>query len=284
MKIAVCSDLHLEFGDLILNNTDDADVLVLAGDILIADALDRDLPDFEKLDVEELSKLSTNEIRALRYLRFVDRVSKQFPQVVVIAGNHEFYKGKWVKSLEILRNAYGKFPNVHFLENNHVTFSDVTFVGGTLWTDMNNGDPLTLYSVKGVMNDFRVIHNDARGYTKLHPSHTVARHRATLNYIEEVVNSDPDKKYVVVGHHAPTMQSIHPDYISDTVVNGAYASNLSEFILDHPQIKLWVHGHIHYVFDYMVGETRVVCRPRGYAGSSSDFELVRNFKPMIVEV
>jgi predicted phosphodiesterase len=35
MKIAVCSDLHLEFGDLDLANDQDADVLVLGGDILL---------------------------------------------------------------------------------------------------------------------------------------------------------------------------------------------------------------------------------------------------------
>ncbi len=34
MKIAVCSDLHLEFGDLDLHNDEGADVLILGGDIL----------------------------------------------------------------------------------------------------------------------------------------------------------------------------------------------------------------------------------------------------------
>jgi hypothetical protein len=47
-------------------------------------------------------------------------------------------------------------------------------------------------------------------------------------------------------------------------MNGAYSSDLSEFILDHPQIKMWTHGHMHDTFDYLVGSTRVVCNPRGY--------------------
>jgi hypothetical protein len=34
--------------------------------------------------------------------------------------------------------------------------------------------------------------------------------------------------------------------------------------MDHPQIKLWTHGHTHEDFDYMVGSTRIVCNPRGY--------------------
>jgi len=53
-------------------------------------------------------------------------------------------------------------------------------------------------------------------------------------------------------------------------MNGGYASDLSNFILDHPQIKLWTHGHMHQCFDYMIGSTRVVCNPRGYEGHEPD--------------
>jgi hypothetical protein len=49
-------------------------------------------------------------------------------------------------------------------------------------------------------------------------------------------------------------------------MNGAYSSDLNDFILDHPQIKLWTHGHTHEPFDYMIGSTRIVCNPRGYSG------------------
>ena len=49
-------------------------------------------------------------------------------------------------------------------------------------------------------------------------------------------------------------------------MNGGYASDLSDLILDNPQIKFWTHGHIHTQFDYMIGTTRILCNPRGYAG------------------
>ena len=39
MKIALCSDLHLEFEDIDLKNTEGAEVLVLSGDIMIAEDL-----------------------------------------------------------------------------------------------------------------------------------------------------------------------------------------------------------------------------------------------------
>jgi hypothetical protein len=64
-------------------------------------------------------------------------------------------------------------------------------------------------------------------------------------------------------------------------MNGGYHSDLSEFILDRPAIKLWTHGHTHEEFDYMIGDTRVVCNPRGYIGYE---ELANNFKLKVVEV
>ena len=44
MKISVASDLHLEFGDLNIVNRDDADVLILSGDILVAADIGRPDP------------------------------------------------------------------------------------------------------------------------------------------------------------------------------------------------------------------------------------------------
>ena len=87
-----------------------------------------------------------------------------------------------------------------------------------------------------------------------------------MSYIQSVVDSDATKKYVVVGHHAPTPLSIHEKYKKEYYMNGGYHSDLSEFILDRPQIVLWTHGHMHDPCDYMMGETRVVCNPRGYKG------------------
>jgi 3',5'-cyclic AMP phosphodiesterase CpdA len=44
MKIAVTSDVHLEFGDLDLHNDENADVLILSGDICVAADLGRPDP------------------------------------------------------------------------------------------------------------------------------------------------------------------------------------------------------------------------------------------------
>jgi Icc-related predicted phosphoesterase len=120
-----------------------------------------------------------------------------------------------------------------------------------------------------MMNDYRVIRNDEHGYSKLRPAHTVHRHQQTLSYLKQVLADMKDKKVVFVGHHAPSAMSTHDRYKHNVhyIMNGGYHSELSEFILDHPQLVLVTHGHMHDPFDYNIGTTRVVCNPRGYKGA-----------------
>lgn len=268
MKIKLVSDLHLEFSDINIQNEHDYDVLILSGDILIAE----DLYNHPEINYShlEIKVLQHGQARAHRFRDFLRRCSFQFPHVVYVAGNHEFYHGKWVKTLTVLRDECAKFPNIYFLERDTKVIDDVTFIGGTLWTDMNKGNPLTLHAARDLLNDFRLIRNDEKEFTALTPMDTAIRHNQTLQYFKEVLRNNKDNKCVVVGHHTPSWQSCHEQYKHDTLLNACYHSELSEFILDHPQIKLWTHGHTHHCFDYMIGDTRVVCNPRGYAGYEPD--------------
>jgi hypothetical protein len=102
-----------------------------------------------------------------------------------------------------------------------------------------------------------------------------------LKLIDEVTKYMATEKIVVVGHHAPSKLSTKPQYQDDVMVNGAYSSDLSEFILDRPMIKVWTHGHTHHTFDYMIGSTRIVCNPRGYHGYEDRAD---NFQLQYIEV
>ena len=267
MKIAVCSDLHLEFSDINLKNEEGAEVLILSGDIMIAEDLhNHPETSYGMYSSVNLADLGRRQLVALRFRDFLKRVSFQFPNVIYIAGNHEFYHGRWKASLDHLREECNKFPNVYFLENDLKVINDITFIGATLWTDCNKGDPLTLHALTDMMNDYRIIRNDDKGFSKLRPANTMHRHQQTLSYLKQVLPDLKDSKVVFVGHHTPSHQSIHEKYKKDHLMNGGYHSDLSEFILDHPQITLWTHGHTHEPFDYMIGETRIVCNPRGYSG------------------
>jgi Icc-related predicted phosphoesterase len=273
MKIQLVSDLHLEFEDVNIKNESNADVLILSGDILVADDLRNQPADLSLADIPDEGYGRAR--RALRYRDFFLRVSFQFEHVIYIMGNHEHYHGKFDKSAGIIRETIGylNIHNIHLLDRDIKEIDGVHFVGGTMWTDCNKGDPMTQYHLEHCMTDFRVIRIAGENFKKFLPMRTVMEFTKTRDYFKTVIGNLPkDAKIVVCSHHAPSHLSIHEIYKNDTLMNGGYSSDLSEFILDHPQIKLWTHGHMHNNFDYMIGDTRVVCNPKGYPGENGDFE------------
>lgn len=314
MKIAICSDLHLEFGDINLQNTDNADVLILGGDICVAADIGR--PDDNNV---------FEGARSNRITDFFKRCSFQFPHVICIMGNHEHYNGDFATSGNKIKSMLesNMLSNVYFLDKEIKTIDDVIFVGGTLWTDMNEHNEMTMNHVSHRMNDFRCVKNSLRmisrkvpiyepnpdwtedgkngnkyatkeggGYIEIghkrkeeashfSPEDAYDDHKKMVGYIQSVIEGKFDQKFVVVGHHAPSKLSTHPRYKHDELMNGAYSSSLDEYILEHPQIKLWTHGHTHEDFDYMVGSTRIVCNPRGYINYE---DRANNFQLKCVEV
>ena len=263
MKIAVCSDLHLEFGDLELENTGNADVLVLGGDIFIA----AELRDFMYDDSGLVTVTATARAKAERYVDFVSRCAARFPHVILIMGNHEHYHGDFATSAKTIRQAFETLSNVYFLDKESRIIDGVLFYGGTLWTDMNGEDPNTMHRIRMMMNDFNCVKNTSEEGKKIFmPEDAVEDHYAFRRGLDAVLEQHPDLPVVVCGHHAPSRASTHPRYKNEIIMNGAYSTNLDNYILDRRQIRLWTHGHTHEDFDYMIGTTRIVCNPRGYDG------------------
>jgi hypothetical protein len=241
MKISIASDLHLEFGPLELPG---GEVLILAGDIC-------EYRSFKK--------------RRQNIVDFFDNQCSKYQQVFMVLGNHEAYHHRLDKTYNDFKSLLP--PNVTLLENETVDYRGVVFMGATLWTDLHRGNPMTMMTVKEAMNDYRVIQNyypNTGLYHRLTPEFTYQLHNNTLDYFRKNLKSYQDRPVVVITHHGPSYQSIHEKYRGHHHMNGGYVSDLSEFILDHPQIHTWCHGHVHNRFDYQIGSTRVLCNPRGY--------------------
>jgi Icc-related predicted phosphoesterase len=246
MRVNLVSDLHLEFGPQTLPG---GEVLILAGDIC------------------EYRALKNNEMVEL----FFTAQCSKYDRVFMVMGNHEHYHHKFHKTYDDLKATLP--ANVTLLENEMVEYNGVVFLGATLWSDLNKGDPVTAFTLKGFMNDYKVIQNyyPERGlYYKLTPEWTAETHEKTKQYFKIVLDQNKDKPVVVVTHHAPSFASVNEKFKNDTTINGGYASELSEFILDNPQIKVWCHGHMHDPVDYMIGDTRVLANPRGYLPYEAD--------------
>jgi Icc-related predicted phosphoesterase len=260
MKINLVSDMHLNFADIELPG---GDVLIMAGDIMEAGHFRR--ADNAKKDT----------FLADRYRRFLAEEMPKYRKVIYVMGNHEHYNNSYDDTPDSLRR---ELPgNVHFLEQEGVQIDDVWFFGATFWTDMNRGNPTSMQVIKQSMSDFRVIkfghgikmdslYGDSYYTNSFTPAYAASVFKDTVNKLRVFLDEHKDDKVVVVSHHAPSSMSIDPMYKDDHHMNGAYYSDLSELILDNPQIKTWVHGHMHNQSDYMIGDTRVVTNPRGYMG------------------
>jgi len=261
MRISIASDVHLEFGGWRVHNPSKSDLLILAGDILVAHHL-----------------TSQKDHKAKKAaIEFLDSVKGEFDHVIAIMGNHELYNGDFATTPNILRDEYSK-RGIVFLDNEVTTINDVKFIGGTMWTSCNNRDPIAMIHIKMGMNDFQYIRKNGKLFTT---TDACDEFDAFVKLVK-AENDPTQKKTVVISHHAPSRRSIHEKYLSmGGDINYGYYSDLDNFIADS-KIDLWVHGHTHDPSDYHLGDTRVVCNPRGYVGH----EIPRNFVffPLEVEI
>lgn len=261
MKIHVVSDLHLERG---YQELPGGEVLVLAGDIA------------EARDIQQCfhsTRLLDGDIPpgAYRFQDFFKIECAKYERVFYVMGNHEHYRHRLDRTADLIRSYLPS--NVRLMDDDAEIYRGVLFLGGTLWTDVNKGNPIDIHAVKfGMIGDQSIkYHNPATDvYHKLTPEVTMKLHKNTLDYFRFMLNEKPDIPAVVITHHAPSTMSIDERYQYDAL-NAAYVSDLSDFILDHPNIRYWFHGHTHSHKDYTIGGTRVICNPRGYIGFDSNY-------------
>ena len=245
-----CSDFYA------YNDVEPCDILIIAGDFTIASYFNK--------GIDSPYSHIADECRA-----FFLKASMDYKHVFYIPGNHEAYKGYFDDNDEILARELSGFSNVHYLQNKSFTYEGVKFIGGTLWTNCYNSNLVAMNTIRHCLNDYRVVNYRKYNYRKFTPEDSIDEHNKTLRFFtDELKNCD---KAVIISHHAPSRDSVNLKYIDDYYMNSGYYSALDSFILDHPQIKLWTHGHMHDSVDYNIGDTRIVCNPRGYRDENKGF-------------
>jgi Icc-related predicted phosphoesterase len=247
IKLQIVSDLHLEFADIEIKNAG-ADALALCGDICVA------------------KYLATDGTKGNLFKDFFKRVADEFPVVFYVMGNHEHYDGHFESTAEKIEKILP--GNVTLLDNEYIDFFGYGIVGGTLWTKFD--DTFTEYQVNSGLNDFRLIRTGPE-FRRFQVADTFKEHDKMLKLIKK---TKPD---IVLGHHAPSFNSVSPEYRDSrySYLNPAYCTELTEFILDNPSIKLWAHGHVHSSHDYTIGDTRIFANPRGYRDENREFNSSR---------
>lgn len=243
MKLGIASDLHLSFGEMNPEFFDwRGDVLLLAGD------LDED--DFLRKHCR----------------KFFDQVSEMATWVLIIAGNHEFYRSELDTTEGHLRKFLEEWSNIILLKNEVFRVAHVDIFGGTMWTDYH-GSPIAEWHAQANLNDFKKIRIKGKAYRKIIPRDILVEYQKCYNALLDFLYNDEDgRTKVVMTHHAPSMQSVPPRYRNDYELNKAYCNHFERLIEENPRISTWVHGHTHDFFQYKIGETDVFCNPRGYPG------------------
>lgn len=245
MKIQYASDLHLEFADnwryLKQNPLEKAgDILVLAGDIgYIGD---------ENYSMHP----------------FWNMVADQYQQVLVIPGNHEFYKYYDISSLpdgELLRIR----PNIKVYYNAVVKIDNVEFILSTLWAHIPIQDAYV--TELGVTDFHRIMyHDDILTFEQFNQEH-----ERCMDFLRKACESAGSEHRIIVTHHVPSFKLSSPDF-KGSRINGAFVSEECDFI-EHCGAEYWIYGHSHRNMDGVIGKTQCVSNQLGYVfhGEHSSF-------------
>lgn len=246
MNLQYCSDLHIEFQEnkafLKANPIQPVgDILIIAGDLVPFAVMDK-------------------------HKDFFNYCANHFEQTYWIPGNHEYY------GADIMQKS-GSFhekikSNVHLLNNKVIEHENVRLLFTTLWTKIN---PAHQWEIERGMNDFHVI---KYGRFRFTADRVNAFYEENKQFLTNALVENSEKTNVVVTHHVPTFQHYPPQF-KGSILNEAFAVELTEFIEEH-QPSYWIYGHHHQnTPEFKIGETHLLTNQLGYVNHNEhvDFKL-----------
>ena len=245
MRLHVMSDLHLECASFEVPETD-SDIVILAGDIGIG----------------------------IEGVLWAQRVFDK--PVIYVSGNHEYHDAMLTMNehRQMMKQA-ADGSNVMVLDSNVTALNNIRFIGTTLWSDLKRFNEV-LYCDSDNINAGL---DGELEYEAFHSDYAQSLFDEHYGWLKAELAKPFGGKTVVITHHAPSLQSIHPEYVGN-LWNPCFASDIEELMAG---VDIWIHGHTHSSLDYELNGTRVICNPRGYS-SSDDYENMAFNASMVIEV
>jgi Icc-related predicted phosphoesterase len=245
MKIAIASDLHFDF----YSPENQVKIANKFKDIY------NDV-DYIVLAGDLVNGLNKENVAALNLLFDFEGLNNK---IIFVPGNHDYWGLSEQEFLDALT-----MLNILILNNDILSFNKIKMFGGTLWFP-KHPEMLTTWSR---WCDFEYV----TPINRIFDSNTDFVH--SLMAFKD--NSPPQ---IVISHHAPSLKSVHPKF-QRSKGNFFFATDMDQLILTTKPL-LWIHGHTHTPFDYLVGDTRVICNPLGYPGEGKPID---DWFPKIVEI
>ncbi|UJF25044.1 metallophosphoesterase [Suttonella sp. R2A3] len=243
MKIAVHSDLHTEVSLCWLDRLQEADLLVLAGDIGDQDTL----PIFFNL---------------------LRRAAPDLPTLYVL-GNHEYYGHDFHQAKETYRQLAADY-DVRLLDDEAVRFGDLLIAGTTLWSNFQlAGDTqASMDWAQKTLPDFKYIRYAKGVFTT---DDLVAEHQRAVAFLADALAHDATHK-LVVSHFLPSRCLVAEQHakVPGGLVRSAYwTSELPEL---YELADTWIYGHSHSNIELTHGGCRFISNQRGYSKTLNGHE------------
>ena len=236
MKIQYASDLHLEFSSnskFLKKNPlkVTGEVLILAGDIHV--------------------------LNSYGFLNnpFWDWASKNYKQVIIAYGNHEFYN-KYDLSKMKDGFKYKIRDNVYYYYNCVINIDDIDIIVSTLWSHISKENSK---ACENCVNDFRLI---KWGSNRLTTEMFNEEHKRCLDFIKKAMDESKAKIKIIVTHHVPSSLLTSKEF-EGSDINDAFTVDLTNYI-QNCGAQYWIFGHSHRNINRVIGKTSCLCNQVGY--------------------
>jgi len=243
MRMCYISDLHLEFRDEYFDINNEADILILSGDI-------------------------GNPYEDI-YMNFLIKVSNNFDKIILITGNHEYYSHNKsiLETNEKIKNIIteNKLENIIFLNNEVYIYKNIRFIGSTLWSYIHNKKTKNLTNCFFKIKDFKINKNKKeiiKKYNEIYENNKCFINDNLIN--DNLIN-------IVITHHLPSYDLVDIQYKNDDM-NQCFDSNCNE-IINKQKIDYWFYGHTHTKSINKINKTQFLCNPVGYPDENDNIYL-----------
>lgn len=221
------------------------------------------------------------------YLAFLAKQTSQFEKVFLVLGNHEFYHLSHTSTLEQAQRLEkeavlnGKLVLCHQKRwDIELGDSQTTILGCTLWSKINDG---AREAVQIRIKDLEKIdgwsiddHNAAHISDLTWLSNQVTK---IQNQNKSRAEGEPERKILVITHHAPTIHGTSSPKNSDNPWGSAFATELlGDSGTSWVDVKVWVFGHTHFTTDFQKNGIRVLSNQRGYVLPGSEGKKFEKFE------
>jgi len=236
MELRVISDIHVNFYDnaapvidklnqLFPKINPDKEILIIPGDI--------------GQIVNKNNQFDEKYYDVLKYLK------SRWKYIIIVAGNHEYYGCQNMSyASDLLTNICEKM-GIEFLNKDSVEMFDYTFIGCTLWSNLN----------KDYWNE---IEHKYSSFTDCESLCNL--HKNNVEWLDKTLDKYKNKKVVVITHHLPSKKLIsgHFNHSKYDISNTCYYSNLDWIIKKYSKNMIyWFCGHSH-ISELMVHKKTII--------------------------